>query len=145
MRQISTWILLVWLVILSYIDIRTRELPVKLLLLSGMSGVLYQVFWGMEDWIIFAAGIGTGVVFLLISKITKEKIGYGDSAVILILGIWSGGRSLIGILGISFFLLEVFAVIVLCKKKMSSKYEAPFVPFLTGGYVLFLLQERGLW
>ena len=36
------------------------------------------------------AGIGVGVLFLLVSKVTEEAIGYGDSVAIMILGGYLG-------------------------------------------------------
>jgi len=43
------------------------------------------------------------------------------------------------VLSVTFFLLVCVSVPVLCIEKMSRKYTLPFLPFLAGGYVCFLL------
>ncbi len=139
MWKISRGLLLIFLIVLSCIDIRNRRIPVKILIPGVLGGIIYQAVWNREDWIMSVMGIGVGSVFLLISKVTCEGIGYGDSIVILILGIFLGGRELVEVLSFSFCILVVFAIAILCRKNMSRKYEVPFLPFLTGGYICYLI------
>mgnify|MGYP000600478300 CR=1 FL=1 len=49
------------------------------------------------------AGIGVGVLFLLVSKVTEEAIGYGDSVAIMILGGYLGFWKVVGVLAAAFF------------------------------------------
>ena len=44
----------------------------------------------VENLVGICAGIGVGVLFLLVSKVTEEAIGYGDSVAIMILGGYLG-------------------------------------------------------
>ena len=65
----------------SVIDLRTRRIPVVLLIVWNLQAViyrLYQVTGGREDAALFIGGIGVGAAFFLISRVTKEGIGYGD-------------------------------------------------------------------
>ncbi len=139
MWKISRGLLLIFLALLSYIDVRDRKIPVRILLPGVLGGILYQAVWNRGDWMTSVMGTGVGIVFLLISKVTCEGIGYGDSVVILILGIFLGGKELVEVLFFSFFILVVFAIAILCRKKMSRKYEMPFLPFLTAGYLCYLI------
>ncbi len=71
-------------------------------------------------------------------------MGYGDSWGVVILGIYLGLWGLIEVLSVTFFMLALFAAVVLSKKKMSAKCGIPFYPFLTGGYLAMLFIEGGL-
>lgn len=144
MWQIGRGICFIVLLFLSYIDIRLHRVPVKVLAVSGAAAVLYQfVFGECCVWEILA-GAGIGLLFLLIGRITKESVGYGDGWGIFVLGLYLGFGELLTVLLISFFLLAIFAVFVLCLKKMPRKCAFPFFPFLTGGYVAAALIERGV-
>ena len=77
---------------LSVMDYRIRKVPRDVLLLCMVGVIIYQVLTGNVDWKLSVAGGLSGILFLWISKITNEAIGYGDSLAILILGyIWESG------------------------------------------------------
>ena len=75
---------------LSVMDYRIRKVPRDVLLLCMAGVIIYQVLTGNVDWKLSVAGGLSGILFLWISKITNEAIGYGDSLAILILGIYLG-------------------------------------------------------
>ena len=72
---------------LSVMDYRIRKVPRDVLLLCMAGVIIYQVLTGNVDWKLSVAGGLSGILFLWISKITNETIGYGDSLAILILDI----------------------------------------------------------
>ena len=86
-----------------------------------------------------SGGIAVGALFLLVSRITREGMGYGDSWAIFILGIYLGIWKLLEALSAAFLFLGAAAVICLLIKKMSRKYKLPFVPFLAIGYLCSIL------
>ena len=69
---------------LSMMDYRIRKVPRDVLLLCMAGVIIYQVLTGNVDWKLSVAGGLSGILFLWISKITNEAIGYGDSLAILI-------------------------------------------------------------
>lgn len=75
-----------------------------------------------------------GVLFLIISKCTKEAIGYGDSWMILLLGVYLGLWNILWLLSIAFVLSGVMSAFVLRKNKYFSKVSFPFIPFLAVSY-----------
>lgn len=144
MWHISSIIGLLLLLIFSYIDIRFRKVPVKLLIFSNAAAFIYHVaFREIHIWVLLG-GILVGAVFLLISKVTDEEVGYGDSWGILILGTYMGIWRLLEVLSISFLLLGAAAGAVLCTKRMSRKCALPFFPFLAGGYMMALMLRGGV-
>ncbi len=82
-----------------------------------------------------AAGIAIGGLFFLISRFTREAIGYGDSWLILILGIFTGGRRLLLVVFVAMFAISTFAIAAAIKSGWNRKKTIPFVPFLFLAYV----------
>lgn len=81
------------------------------------------------------AGGLCGGVFLFLSWFTQESFGYGDSILILILGILSGGWNLLWILFAAFLIASVYGGIMIARKKYTRKKSFPFIPFLTIAYL----------
>lgn len=132
------------LFLFSYIDIRLRKVPVWLLYLSGVSAFIYQIFCSEKNIWLLLGGAGVGMLFLIISRVTEEGMGYGDSWGILVFGIYLGLWELIEVLLTAFFILAVFSVAVFIRKKLRGGYAIPFYPFLTGGYLTVMFIEGGV-
>ena len=95
----------VYLISLSYSDMKRRKLSVGVIVLGFLSALVFQAITGIESWRAVAGGILTGFLFMGISRLTEEKIGYGDSLLIIVLGtlevtditfgsVWTGGSSI---------------------------------------------------
>jgi len=123
-----------FLVICTYFDMKTKMLPVCLLVMGGL-GVSISHIIQRENWWIYVMGILLGAAFLLVSKVTKEGLGYGDSILILLLGAFVGLWQVLLVLVIAFVSAAIFSSVVLVLKKMSRKKQIPFVPFLLLGYI----------
>ena len=132
------------LVFLSYIDIRCHMVPVKILLISNIMSFIYYIIFKEINICLFAGGIAVGFVFIFISKVTKEGMGFGDSWAILILGSYLGIWELLYVLTVSFFFLAIYAAVILCRKSMKRSCTIPFFPFLTGGYLAVIFMEGGI-
>ncbi len=129
---------------LSVLDIVRRRISAALLAVLGLGVLLYQGFTRQTDgWLILGGGL-TGLGFLLFSRVTKEGLGYGDSLLILILGLYLGLWRLLGALTVTFFLLFLVDLPLLAIKKMSRKYSLPFYPFLAGGCLALFISEGGV-
>lgn len=75
------------------------------------------------------AGGLSGILFLWISKITNEAIGYGDSLAILILGIYLGIWGLLEVLMTAFFILGIIGLICVVIKRKRKDLLFPFIHF----------------
>ena len=124
---------------MSVFDVRSRRLPIVLLLCGLGAASVYQILFGTIPLAFSLAGAAVGVGFLAVSKVTGEAIGYGDSFLILELGIYLGFWNLLYLLMISFTVAAVFAMAVLVIRHFKRKTVFPFVPFLLTGYVAVLL------
>lgn len=128
-----------YVMILSMLDYRRRKLPIWILSLGGIAAFGYQMLYRILPWGVIVFGVAVGAVFLIISKMTKEAFGYGDSILITILGIFLGGWDLLILLAVSFFLSSLVAMGVLVRHHFQRTTAFPFVPFLGCGYVILLL------
>lgn len=134
--------LLVWFMLLlcGIRDWRKREIPTLwLIIMSVVIGILLLCF-GRNMLISRVTGGLLGVLLFLISKWTKEAIGYGDSWLILLLGVYLGGFKTLQLLFFASVIAGVFALIYLWKRKWKKNITIPFVPFMTVAYlgVVFL-------
>lgn len=120
---------------LSVMDCKIRKVPRDVLLACMAGSVIYQVVTRDVEWRLLVAGGFVGAGFLIMSRLTREAIGYGDSLAILILGIYLGIWSLLVVLVTSFFILAVIALICLVIRDKKRNLAFPFYPFLTMGYL----------
>ena len=92
-----------YLIVLSCMDMKKTQVHLGFLL----SGILLAILGGMCERSVtiveIILGAVTGVLFLLLSKLTEEAFGYGDSILIFITGIFIGFWNLITVLFIAFF------------------------------------------
>lgn len=128
-------VIAVYLLILSVIDIRWKKVSVRSLLILLAIAVLCQVLCSKGELRMMVAGGVCGGVFLFFSWFTQESFGYGDSILILILGILSGGWNLLWILFAAFLIASVYGGIMIARKKYTRKNSFPFIPFLTVAYL----------
>ena len=128
-------IFLAYISVLAIMDFRSRKLPLKFLL-SGF--LIVAGGWiCREDLspVLAAAGGCTGLVFLFISRISGEAFGYGDSILILIMGIFVGFWDILYLLMAAFSMAAVFSVFLMIRRRFNRKSSFPFVPFLAAAYI----------
>ena len=121
---------------LTIADLQFRKVPAEILGAAGIAALVYQAVCRRESLWMILGGAAVGAVFLFLSWVTKEKIGYGDSLAILILGVFLGLWGLVRLLSAAFALLALFSVALLIRKKMRRRLALPFYPFLAAGYLI---------
>lgn len=141
MFQVFRIIFAGYMVCLSVMDIRQRKLPVRILI-AGAVFPAAACFTQREIPATFiAAGCAVGIVFVLISRWTRESFGYGDSILIMIMGAFLGFWNILSLLMAAFLMAAVYSVILMVKYHFNRKYSFPFVPFLTAAYIGGLVLE----
>ncbi len=135
MREIANVVILVFLVILAILDWRKKEIPVLLMLFMSVAVVAFTVFCRTESVRSCVAGAGVGLLLFLVSKCTKEAIGYGDSWLILLLGVYLGGLRVVQLMFVASLLSAVCSLFYLWKCHWKRSATIPFVPFLTIAYL----------
>lgn len=124
-----------YLCILTVMDIRYHKMRLSVLLSGIMFCAAEAVLVREQSAASLAAGCCVGVIFLIMSRATKESFGYGDSILIVIMGGFLGFWNILTLLMAAFFLAAGFSIVMLIKKKFNRKSAFPFVPFLTISYI----------
>lgn len=132
-------ILGIFLLIEGVRDIKQKKISIISVMITSVLGIFLQIPNIADVWLSLTGGVIVGIIFLIISKLTKEKIGCGDGWVMLTAGICLGFRGVICLLSVSLFIASVFSIVLLLFKKVGRKTELPFVGFMIPGYVLSLI------
>lgn len=135
MCVLADGIMLGHLGVCAYSDWKSKEIPTFTMILFSISTVLLTIVCGEENLGLVAGGGVVGLLFFLISKLTKEAIGYGDSWVILLLGIYLGGVRLLWLLFFASVGASLFSLFYLWKHNWKKSSTIPFVPFLAVAYL----------
>ncbi len=93
-----------------------------------------------SEWILSAL---PGLLFLLLALLSREKIGYGDGVMLLILGACLGWREIWKLWMMANLLLLFASIFLLATKKAGRNTRIPFVPFLWIAYLLLLGTNYG--
>lgn len=144
MWEIETVIVLMWLALLSIEDWSTRSVSVKGLLCGGIGTLIYLgvTITQVSELTNHINGGLCGIIFLLISKCTKEALGYGDSVVLLILGLYLGIWDFLEVGFLAFVFSGIYGVIHM--KRQTESKTIPFIPFILGGYVVKITEYSGM-
>ncbi len=71
-----------------------------------------------------------GIFLLLLGKITKQAIGYGDGLVVLVVGIYLGLTETVYVVIAALFLSSFWGAFHMLRNKTNRKSELPWIPFL---------------
>ena len=135
-----------WLLPMSAMDIRRRQVPAWMLLLGTAAAVVVLVSegWsgGLSVWRICKAVI-PGIVLLVIAGLTG-RAGYADGIVLLLLGLLAGYEiCLTASLG-GLFLIALCSGVLLALRKVKRDTRMPFLPFLAVGWLAAVCGRCGL-
>lgn len=125
----------------AFFDLKKKALPIWFLGGSLLASIIVFLICRPVSWTIMAAGIVPGLIFLLLSHLTKEAIGYGDGIFMVTAGIQLGGEKLLGILLVALLISAVFSLILLVFRRAGRKTAIPFIPFLAAGFFISLFGQ----
>ena len=108
--------------------------------ISFLRDIYLQVF-SPKEWL---WSLIPGVVFLLIAKISKEKVGYGDGIVFLILGGCMKTTEIWCLWQISLLLDVVYSLIMMAIKKIDLHSKVAFLPFVWIAHILLMCHKFAL-
>lgn len=131
MKEIGT---VIFLVINSWLDFRTREISLVLAGIYGGLGILYSIFTGRSIGdILIPAGIG--MIFLAFGFLSRGEIGVGDGWILAALGTLLSTEIYVQMLCLGLFFAACWSGVLLVIYRRSRKTEIPLVPFLLAGYI----------
>ncbi len=127
--------------ITTFDDIRTREIRLLEILAFAILGVAYNIFFHPNSFLSIAGGVMVGMLVLLFSIVSKEKIGRGDAYIIMVAGLFLGFEETLLLLWISSILAALIGIFLLKKYGDAMDKELPFVPFLLLGYLTMFISS----
>ena len=137
------------IVFLSYVTITDYEQYVifdSMLLPFAICGICYTMHLQLPISEHLIAGLGGGLIFLLLTLLTKGAIGGGDIKLIAALGLWLGIRPLLSVIMYGFLAGGAAALFLLqTKQKQRHDYFAYGPYFALGGIAMLLGWIRSLF
>lgn len=124
------------LTVCAWLDIRYRKVYGSVILVYILFAAAGHLACGETSILVLGAGLVPGVICLLISLISREALGFGDSILILASGFSLGLQTCAGLVIWAFFLSGFWALLLLCRSRTNRRKEFPFVPFLLVGIFL---------
>jgi len=137
--SISEGILLAFLGLNTVSDIRCKKILVWSAWVFGIFGFGYCLVVGELTLEQGLMALLPGIAFIIISRITKESLGYGDGIIVLVMGVYLSIQKLIGSLVLALLLAAIWSIVLLVFFKKRKQEEFPFVPFVLLGYIGGLL------
>lgn len=121
-------------------DVRTRKIPVYVIVWFGAAGLFLRAIHGQllnAEWVLGAA---VGVLLLAVSRISRESLGVADALILIVSGIYLGFAGNLVLLTVALVqsLLAGVCVAVMKREKLW-KMKLPFVPFLLGAYCMMFV------
>ena len=124
--------------LLAAVDIRTRKVPDRVLaaylagqfLMTGAEGA-YQILT-----ILFPGGLLFAGAVLLAALTSAGRLGMGDAKLLAVTALTAGWSYTLQILCAGMLISMLYGILMLIFRRLSSKSEIPFVPFLCIGVVI---------
>lgn len=112
-----------------------KEIPLAVVWTGIIAAVLLRICGVLGDgtWISGMLSVLPGTAFWLLSFITREKVGYGDGWLLIMIGLFVGLQSCILILMVGLISESVVILVLLAVKRIAGDREIPFAPFLLFG------------
>lgn len=126
---------LIFLLFESIEDMRFKALSLNKLIMWGVLGIVVKYFFLNANPRMLLIEIIMGIMVLFVCRISKEAIGYGDGAVILITCIICGIQQTFLSCMLSFVVFMAVAIVVLFRKGFKRNLCIPYVPCLFLGYL----------
>lgn len=132
-------LLLICLFACAWIDYRQKKVYLWMLILFGGVGVVLQFLLRNISIAELAGGVCIGIACLFLSWLTKENIGFGDGAILMMTGVYLGFSENMMLFMTSLTLVGVTALILVVLKKKKGGDRMPWIPFIFVAYVSLLV------
>lgn len=116
-------------------DCRKKRVPLAVILAGIILAFFCRLTGIVRDtvWESMLLAVLPGILFLLLAFLTREKVGYGDGWMLIMIGMFVGARKGMLILLVSLVMESIAVIILLACRKITREEEIPFAPFLLLG------------
>lgn len=127
-------VLLIYLLFISFIDIKKRYLSMNSIFLGFVMMSLFYLF-SPFNILSLIGGILIGLLVIGISIITNQAVGLGDGLILIIIGLCFGANT-VYIFFNSLILLSITTVLYMLIKHKRYNIEVPMIPFYLVGVMI---------
>ncbi|MCM1267785.1 MAG: hypothetical protein NC302_07760 [Bacteroidales bacterium] len=129
-----------FLAVCAVFDGLQKKIPLAAVWLGMLAAVGLRAagVMGEVDLLAVAVSLLPGAAFFLIGFITREKVGYGDGWVLLMIGLFLDLPRCFFILLAGLLIESAAALVLLAFRKIQKDQEIPFCPFLLLGMGVML-------
>lgn len=124
-------------------DIKHKTISKVWLALFFMAGIILNIY--KRQPLFMVTGIIPGIVLYILTLLTKGRIGRGDAATVLVLGLYLGMWGGFTVLLLGSALTSLWGLFMLLAKRRSMKKEVAFTPFILAGLLIYIVVGGGLW
>lgn len=101
----------------------------------GIVGIASS-FYAQQSIISVAVALVPGMVLMAAAFLTREQIGYGDAAVVTLMGLFVTADIVCSTMVMGFTIAGIISVILIASGRAGRKMQIAFTPFLLLGYGL---------
>ena len=124
-------------------DIKRKCIPSYITVLGAGVGVLCSIY-KERSLVEVVLALLPGIMMLLLGKLTREAVGYGDGLLITCLGTFYALEDVAYVCMGAFLFAAGMALVMLVFGNRRKEDSFPFVPFLFLGWILWLLLMKGV-
>ena len=125
------------------VDIKTKTIDKKLfiilIILAAMSSFISNTSVISDKVLTCVISL---ILFVLLSKVTRNGFGMGDAKVIAVLGFILGLQGLMAVLIIASILVFIVGIVMIIKSFSNRKKDLPFTPFMLFSVILLLIANN---
>lgn len=132
--SIQNIILVVFAAVAAFIDLRTRRIPDRLVLLAAAAGLFFLYIDRDGGWLDgLLGGAAAGLGLLMVYWVTRGGLGLGDVKLFGCSGIYLGLEGVLSAMMIAVVLSGIYSLVLICISRENRKSEIPFAPFILSG------------
>lgn len=135
--NVGIWLMMPMLTIISMEDIAAKRVSNKILILMLGIGVLFALVSGAAVVPTLLAPVIYGVVFIVMSLVSKGGLGMGDAKLMAVMSVYYGIVGMFSVLFAASVIECLISVMVLIRTK-NMRSEIPFVPAIELGAIVAL-------
>lgn len=125
---------IIYLIIISYYDIKTHIIADGMTLLGMLIALNYQLFFGSITQSIIGLTVGVSGIFI-INTLKIQHLGGGDAKLLGMIGAFTNWQVALLTILIAYFLRKI----IKSKKKVSA-----YAPFITTSFILVILCQNAI-
>ena len=138
MQEINKALVLVFLALLSVFDIKTKQIPLWLILMFAAIFAGMCFVNGDVSYAALLVRLLPGVFLLAVAFATKQSMGYGDGAAVLIVGLLLDIWTSTALILLALLISAAASLFILLSKKGDRQTKLPFMPFMLAAWVVML-------